>query len=152
MKKVKIILILSTIFFASCSESDPVRENIENALMENLNDVESYEFISLKEVNTITAKEVLDFHSDFSYKKNGEELEKKLKGCVENKNINFEKTVVTIYELNFRGNNKLGNKVKNTIYFHLDNDLNVFQITEENTRYLFYEPINICKKEVLEMN
>lgn len=79
MKKIKIILILSTIFFASCSESDPVRENIENALMENLNDVESYEFISLKEVNTITAKEVLDFHSDFSYLKNGEELEKKIK-------------------------------------------------------------------------
>lgn len=152
MKKFKMMLVLLIILFTACSESDPVRESIEKGLMENLNDVDSYEFISLKEVNTITAKEVLDFHSDFSYLENGEELEKKLKGCVENKNIDFKKKVVSVYELNFRGNNKLGNKVKNTIYFHLDNDLNILESTKENTRYLFYEPINICKKEVLEMN
>ena len=152
MKKIKLILILSTIFFVACSESDPIKESIEKSLLENLNDASSYEFINLKEVNTITAKEVFDFHSNFSYKENSEELESKFQNCVNEKNVDFEKVVVTVYELNYRANNQLGNKVKNTIYFSLDNNLKILEASEKNSKYLFYEPINDCKKEVLEMN
>lgn len=149
MKKICILLLASILFYA-CGEKtneDRAKESIERYLKESMNDWDSYEFVDMEyldslfningekiseiefEVNyrldTMSYASMMNSLSEIGAKEEAEVYKDKLDSLIRTK---YNKEFVGWEtDFTFRGNNKLGSKVINTLrvqldkYFFIDN-------------------------------
>lgn len=149
MKKICILLLASILFYA-CGEKtneDRAKESIERYLKESMNDWDSYEFVDMEyldslfningekiseiefEVNyrldTMRYASMMNSLSEIGAKEEAEVYKDKLDSLIRTK---YNKEFVGWEtDFTFRGNNKLGAKVINTLrvqldkYFFIDN-------------------------------
>lgn len=149
MKKICILLLASILFYA-CGEKtneDRAKESIERYLKESMNDWDSYEFVDMEyldslfningekiseiefEVNyrldTMSYASMMNSLSEIGAKEEAEVYKDKLDSLIRTK---YNKEFVGWEtDFTFRGNNKLGVKVINTLrvqldkYFFIDN-------------------------------
>lgn len=149
MKKICILLLASILFYA-CGEKtneDRAKESIERYLKESMNDWDSYEFVDMEyldslfningekiseiefEVNyrldTMNYASMMNSLSEIGAKEEAEVYKDKLDSLIRTK---YNKEFVGWEtDFTFRGNNKLGAKVINTLrvqldkYFFIDN-------------------------------
>lgn len=149
MKKICILLLASILFYA-CGEKtneDRAKESIERYLKESMNDWDSYEFVDMEyldslfningekiseiefEVNyrldTMRYASMMNSLSEIGAKEEAEVYKDKLDSLIRTK---YNKEFVGWEtDFTFRGNNKLGSKVINTLrvqldkYFFIDN-------------------------------
>jgi hypothetical protein len=134
----KIICPLLIFITLSCQSvvKDPVRASIEAYLIPKMDDPASYEFVSLMVLDTVTTGELLSWLSepDKTYTDLVDIRRDSIKVAAVNglkATVNLAKPLHYHYELVFRGKNKLGALVLNTLYVQLDPDtLAIEQVSE----------------------
>jgi hypothetical protein len=123
----KILCPLLIFITLSCQSvvKDPVRTSIEDYLIPKMDDPASYEFVSLTSLDTVTTGELLTWLSepDKTYTDPVDIRRDSIKVAAVNGlkvNADLAKPLHYHYELVFRGKNKLGATVLNTLYVQLD--------------------------------
>ncbi len=142
MKKITLLLIIIT--FISCKKEptlqETVKANIEKELFDSLNDPDSYEFVSMGDIDTIYAK---DFYSKriellnerVGYLGNDKDVvTKTMKETYEEQILKYQNKLDSIPEneiesitttFKFRSKNKLGAKILANYYVYLTENLTV---------------------------
>lgn len=150
MKKIYFLLLALALFYA-CAEKtneDKAKESIEKYLKEAMNDWDSYEFVDigyLDSVFLVNNKKMSNLDFSYRYRQdslmNAMELEMALEKNDQEKVAYYKNIIDSLvtnkfnkefigWETNFtfRGNNKLGAKVINTIKVQLDKNFIIYNV------------------------
>ena len=136
----KIILLLSIIIFISCgekkkSQKDIIQEKASLAIKKNMNDSESYEFVSIDKIDTIVWTDEegssLMLKGLTLEKENRQKFLDSVQKVIEKRKSNNQ---FHFYDVNMtvRGNNSYGAKMLAEYYVKLDKDYNVIEAKQKD--------------------
>ena len=135
----RILLATLTTIIISCSseksQSEIIQEKAAEAIKKNMNDPDSYEFVSIDKIDTIvwTEKEQKDLLANAIISINDKSFTDSIKEVIKERKMNNDFQFYDV-KMSIRGNNSYGAKMLADYYVKFDKDYNVDEAKQKDKK------------------